>query len=103
VLIARWGEPRGSYSLSQVVDILETIATIRRTVRSLDAPESNRDGGARRPGGQVMGVTLPETWLATQAVVPSGVMAMAKGLVPTVTAVPAVRVARVIGVTVFDP
>ena len=47
-----------------------------------------------------MGVTVPEMTLATQAVVPSGVIAIASGAVPTLIARPALLVAVRIGVTV---
>jgi len=51
----------------------------------------------------VIGVTVFEPELATYAVWPFGVMAMACGWVPTVMAVPAVLLEIVIGVTVFEP
>ena len=50
-----------------------------------------------------IGVTVPDPWLTTYAVVLSGVIAMALGEDPTGIGVPAVLVAVSIGITVPDP
>ena len=52
---------------------------------------------------RLIGVTELDPKLATYAVVPSGVMAMASGCSPTPMALPALPVARLIGVTLSDP
>ena len=49
-----------------------------------------------------MGVTVPSPWLATYAVVPSGVMATARGELPTPMVVPGVA-GKTMGVTVLSP
>jgi hypothetical protein len=51
----------------------------------------------------LIGVTSSEPLLATYAVPPFGVIAIAAGSVPTVIGVPGVFVAVLIGVTVLDP
>ncbi len=48
-----------------------------------------------------MGVTVPEFWLPTYAVFPSGVITIARGSLPTLIGVPGRFVAVLIGVTVF--
>ena len=51
----------------------------------------------------VIGVTLSEPELVTNALAPSGVMAMPVGASPTAIVAPAVRAATSIGVTVSAP
>ncbi len=48
----------------------------------------------------LIGVTVPEPWLTTYTVSPSGVIAIAVGPTPTVIALPGLLVAVSIGVTV---